>query len=193
MPGDCLGVGECRLLPVAITRRRLEVQQLVVLTLFQAAGRRRYRALVAAVFALDGAGDVDPAQFLDLMVTYAVPEDVGPGPGEEPEAGGNVRPDRGAFRPRGTFARATFHLGPHLVVHLVQRHIADALLVRHPVLLLAAASSYPAACHTPGVPDLSRIPPRARSARLPILSLTAIGGPVTKCTPRGAAGSLSSL
>src|SRR5215470_14813977 len=162
MPGDRFGVGECRLLPVVVARRCLEVQQFVVLALGQAAGRRRDRALVAAVFALDGTGYVDPAQFLDLMVTYAVPEDVVPGPGEEPEAGGNVRPDRGALRSRGAFARAAFHLGPHLVVHLVQRHVADALLVRHPVLLLAAASSYPAACHTPGVPDLSRIPPRAR-------------------------------
>src|SRR5262249_43293526 len=72
-PGDRLGVGKRRLLPVAVARRRLEVQQLVVLALGQAAGRRRDRALVAAVFALDRTGDVDPAQFLDLVITHAVP------------------------------------------------------------------------------------------------------------------------
>src|SRR5262249_58712889 len=154
---DGFGVGQRRLLPVAVARRGLEVQQLVVLALGEAAGRRGHRALVATVFALDRAGDVDPAQLLDLVVTHALPEDVVPGPGEEPEAGRHVRPDGGAFRPRGAFARAAFHLGPHLIAHLVHRHAADPLLVRHRVLLLAAAA--PAALTAPATAPAMPRPP----------------------------------
>src|SRR5258708_7027971 len=103
-PGDRLGVGGRGFLPVAVARRRLEVQQLVVLAFGEAGGRGRDRALVAAVFTLDRAGDVDPAQLLDLVVAHPMPEDVIPRPGEEPEAGGDVRPNGRAFRPAGALA-----------------------------------------------------------------------------------------
>src|SRR6266568_5526933 len=136
MPGDRLGIGERGLFPVAVARRGLEVQQLVVLAFGQAGGRGGDRAPVAAVLALDRAGDVDPAQLLELVVTHAVAEDVVPRPGEEPETGGDVCADRGAFRPRRALARAPVHLGAHLVVHLRRGHVADALVVRHRALLL---------------------------------------------------------
>src|SRR6185437_375816 len=148
VPGDRLGIGERGLLPVGVARRGLEVQQLVVLALGEACGCGRGRALVTAVLTLDRAGDVDPAQLLDLVVAHALTEDDVPRPREEPEAGGDVGPDRGAFRPRCALARAPLHLGPHLVVHLVQGHVADALLVRHGASSTPAASCL-GACHRP--------------------------------------------
>src|SRR5262249_51943440 len=136
VPGDRLGVGKRRLLALVVARRFLELEQVPDLVLDQgAAGRRLDRALVAAVLALDRARHVEAAQLLDRVVEHAVPEDVAPGIGEEPEARRDVGADRRALRPRRALALAALHLLAHLGVHLFQRNVADSLL-RHGALLV---------------------------------------------------------
>src|SRR5882672_506925 len=131
VPGDRLRVGERRLLALVVAGRLLELEQVPHLVLDDRAARRRFhRALVAAVLALHGARDIEAAQLLDRMIEHAVPEDVVPGVGEEPEAGGHVRADRRALGARRALALAALHLPAHLRVHLLERNVADPLL-RH--------------------------------------------------------------
>src|SRR4051794_23291437 len=133
-PGDRLGVRERRPLALVEAIGRLEVQEVVVLSLLQALAAALLGALVAAVLALHRARDVDAAELLDRMVEHAVVEEVAPAVGEEPERRRHVRADGRALRPRRPLARAALHLGAHRVVHRLERHVADPLLLRHVVL-----------------------------------------------------------
>src|SRR5262245_37438527 len=136
VPGDRLGVGERGLLALVVALRFLELEQVPDVVLDQRAARRRLdRALVAAVLAFHRARDVEAAQLLDRVIEHAVPEDVPPGIGEEPEARPDVGADRRALRPRRALALAALHLLAHLGVHLFQRNVADSLL-RHGALLV---------------------------------------------------------
>src|SRR5689334_5644008 len=129
MPGDRLGVGERGLLALVVALRLLEIEQVPDLVLDEVAARRRlHRALIAAILALDRTRHVEAAQLLDGMVEHAVPEDVAPRIGEEPEARGNVRPDCRALRPRCAFALAAIHLASHVRVHLLEGDVTDSLL-----------------------------------------------------------------
>src|SRR5467141_891707 len=131
VPGDCLGIRKRRLLPLVVIAGLLEVQQVLDVILQDGAARGRLdRALIAAVFALNGARYVKPAQLLDRVITHAVLEDVAPGVGKGPEAFGHMRAHRGALGPRRAFALAALHLLAHFSVHLVERDVADSLL-RH--------------------------------------------------------------
>src|SRR5215831_600222 len=128
-PDDRLGIGERRLLSLVVFRRRFEIDQVPDVILDQgAAPGGLLRALVAAIFALHRARDVEPAQLLDGMIEHAVVEEVAPRIGEEPERGRHVRAHRGALRPRRSLALATPHLFLHGGVHLLERDVADALL-----------------------------------------------------------------
>ena len=113
IPGDRLGIGERGLLPLVITRRDLEIDQVRIVVFLQAGLRRLDRALVAAELAQHRARDVDPAQLLDLVVGDAVLEHVAPGIGERPEHRRHMRADRLAFRPRRALARAALEFGQH--------------------------------------------------------------------------------
>ena len=42
-----------------------------------------------------------------------------------------VRAHRRTLRPRRALAPAPLHLGPHLVVHRLERHVADSLFAVH--------------------------------------------------------------
>src|SRR6266581_6505676 len=129
VPGDCLGVRERRFLALVVIAGLLEVQQVLDVILHDGAARGRLdRALIAAVFALNGARYVEPAQFLDGVITNAVPEDVAPGVGKGPEAFGHMRTYRGALGPRRALSLAAFHFLAHLRVHVLQRNVADSLL-----------------------------------------------------------------
>jgi len=141
-PGDRLRVGQGRLLAFAEPGRALEIEQVVVLPLGQALRPGLLRALVPAVLALDRARDVHPAQFLDGVIAYPVAEDRLPGPGEGPEAGGHVRAHGRTLRPRRALPPAPVHLGPHLVVHRLERQVADPLLVTHQDSLEPASHGY---------------------------------------------------
>src|SRR5690242_12970437 len=68
VPGDRFRVGKRRLLALGIPRRLLEIEEILDVVLDHAGARRLYRALVAAVVALDRAGDVQPAQLLDRVI-----------------------------------------------------------------------------------------------------------------------------
>jgi hypothetical protein len=113
IPGDGLGVGERRLLPVVVMRRILEVDEIAVVVLDESLPGCLHRALVAAVLALDRARDIDAAQLLDRVVGNPVLEHVAPGARERPEHGRHVGADRLAFRPRRAFAPAAIELGQH--------------------------------------------------------------------------------
>src|SRR5690606_32005285 len=102
-----------------------------VLAFFEAQAASLLGTLITAVLALDRAGDVDPAQLLDVMIQHTVAKQVVPGVGEEPERGGNVGTDGGAFGPRCAFPGTPCHLFLHLRGHLIQWDIADALLLGH--------------------------------------------------------------
>src|SRR5258708_20085525 len=134
-PGNGLRICERRLFPVVESLRGLEVQQVVVLGLVQALFGGLDRALVAAVLAVDRARDVHPAQLLDAVVAHAGAENALPGTGERPEAGRHVGPDRAALRPGRSLPPAPLHPGPHLEIHLLKGHIADALPGSHRGLL----------------------------------------------------------
>src|SRR5258707_12473410 len=128
VPGDCLGICKRRLLALVVVAGLLEVQQVLDVIFHDgAASGSLDRALIAAVFTLNGARYVEPAQLLDGVIAHAVLEDVAPGVGKGPEAFGNVRTNRGAFRPGRTFPLAAFHLRAHLRIHLLQRNVADSL------------------------------------------------------------------
>src|SRR5688572_10357308 len=77
-PDDRLGVRERRLLAVAVGLGRLEVEELVVLSLDEAGRAALLRALVAAVLALDAARHVHPAQLLQGVIHDALAEEVLP-------------------------------------------------------------------------------------------------------------------
>src|SRR5450432_537727 len=113
-PRDGLGVAERSLLPLAEPVRGLEVQQVVILSFGEALLGRLDRALVTAVLTVDRPRDVDPAQLLDAVIADTGAEDVLPGPGECPEAGGHVGTDRRALRPWRALPATPFHLGAHL-------------------------------------------------------------------------------
>src|SRR5882762_8423543 len=131
VPSDRLGIRKGRLLALVVTAGLLEVQQVLDVILHDSTARGRLdRALIAAVFALNGARYVEPAQLLDGVITHAVLEDVAPGVGKGPEAFGHMRAYRGALRPGRAFSLAAFHFLAHLRVHLFQRNVADSLL-RH--------------------------------------------------------------
>src|SRR5229473_2447038 len=102
VPRDCLGIRKRRLLALVVIAGLLEVQQVLDVILHDGtASGRLDRALIAAVFTLNGARYVEPAQLFDGVITHAVLED---------------------------FAPAAFHLLAHLRVHLLQRNVADSLL-----------------------------------------------------------------
>src|SRR2546426_7792781 len=129
VPGDCLGIRKRRFLPLVIIAGLLEVQQLLDVVLHDGAASGRFdRALIAAVFALNGARYVEPAQLLNGVITHAVLEDVAPGVGEGPEAFGHMRAHRGALGPRRALSLAALHFLAHLRIHLLQRNVADSLL-----------------------------------------------------------------
>src|SRR5690348_1830160 len=134
-PRDRLRVGQGGLLALAEPRRGLEVEQVVVLPLAQALGPGLLRTLVSAVLAVHRAGHVHAAELLDGVIANSVAEDRLPRPREGPEARRNVRAHRRALRPRSALAPAPFHLGPHLVVHCLDRQVADPLLAIHRVSL----------------------------------------------------------
>ena len=95
MPGDGLSIGKRRLLPAIVVGRGLEIDKVLHLVLDHSAGfRGLHRALIATVFALHRARDIEPAQLLDCVVENAVAENVAPGIGEKPEAGGHMRAHR---------------------------------------------------------------------------------------------------
>src|SRR5262249_16849336 len=128
-PNDGLGVGERRLLTFIIFRRLLEIQKVKHLLFDQGAARGcLHRALVAAIFAGDRAGNVEAAQFLDRVIEDAVAENVVPGIGEKPKTGGHNRANGRAFRPRRAFALTALHFRPHFGVHFFERDVADPLL-----------------------------------------------------------------
>src|SRR5437879_5414001 len=128
VPGDRLGIRKRRLLPLVVIAGLLEVQQVLDVVLHDGAASGCFdRALIAAVFALDGARYVEPAQLLGGVITHAVLEDVAPGVGKGPEAFGHMRANRGALRPGRAFALAALHFLAHLRVHLLQRNVADSL------------------------------------------------------------------
>src|SRR5919199_359003 len=133
-PRDRLGVGQGGPLALVEAVGGLEVQEVVVLRLLQALAPALLGALVAAVLALHRARDVDAAELLDLVVEDAVVEQVAPAVGEEPERRRHMRAHGRALRARGALAGAALHLGAHRVVHRLERHVADPLLVRHLVL-----------------------------------------------------------
>src|SRR5882672_2676835 len=129
VPGDCLGIRKRRLLTLVVFTGFLEVQQVLDVILHDGAARGRLdRALIAAVFALNGARYVEPAQLLDGVITNAVLEDVAPGVGKGPEAFGHMRAYRGALGPRRAFSLAALHFRAHFRVHLFQGYVADSLL-----------------------------------------------------------------
>src|SRR6266853_6962178 len=129
VPGDYLGVGKRRLLALVVIAGLLEVQQVLDVILHDGtASGRLDRALIAAVFTLNGARYVEPAQLLDGVVTHAVLEDIAPGVGKGPEAFGHMRAHRGALRPGRALSLAALHLLAHFRVHLLQRNVADSLL-----------------------------------------------------------------
>ncbi len=68
IPDDGAGVGKRGLLARAELVRAGEVQQLVVFLLGESLPSSLDGALHPSVFALDGFGDVDPAEFLDTVV-----------------------------------------------------------------------------------------------------------------------------
>ena len=113
VPGDRLGVGQRRFLPLVVTRRALEIDQVGVVVLLEAGLGRLDRALVAAELAQHRTRDVDAAQLLDLVVGDAVLEHVAPGVGERPERRRHMRANRLAFRPRRSLPRAAFEFGDH--------------------------------------------------------------------------------
>ena len=78
VPGDRLGVGERRLLPLVVVSRLFEIEQVLDVALDDATGGRLDRALVAAVFALHRTRNVQPAHFLDGVVAHTVLEQVAP-------------------------------------------------------------------------------------------------------------------
>src|SRR5882757_3572929 len=98
VPGDCLGIRKRRLLALVVVAGLLEVQQVLDVIFHDGTARSRLdRALIAAVFALNGARYVEPAQLLYGVITHAVLEDVAPRVGEGPEAFGYMRSHRGAL------------------------------------------------------------------------------------------------
>src|SRR3954471_18262390 len=131
VPGDGLGVGERRLLALAVARGLLEVEQVHYVILDHAGASGLDRALVAAVIALYRARYVEAAKLLDRVVAYATVEQIAPRIREGPERRRYVRAHRRALRPRRALTPAAIHFGLHRRVHLLQREIADALLCRH--------------------------------------------------------------
>src|SRR5262245_3577387 len=131
IPGDRLGIGERRLLPLVIAARALEIEEIAVVVLDHALLCRLDRALIAAEFAQHRTRHVNAAEFLDRVIGDAVFEHVTPGIGERPEYGRHMGTDRLAFRPRCAFARAAIELSAHgLIRHLGGIDIADPWL-RH--------------------------------------------------------------
>src|SRR4051794_8067087 len=84
-PGDGLGVRERSLLPVVVQVGGLEVEEFVVLLFPKSRRGGLLGALVAAELALDGPGDVHPAQVLDRMFDDAAVELGLPTVGEGPK------------------------------------------------------------------------------------------------------------
>src|SRR5262249_14321891 len=102
---------------------------------------RLHRALVAAIFAGDRAGNVEAAQFLDRVIEDAIAENVVPGVGEKPETGGDMRTDGRAFPPRRTFALTAPPFPPPLWVPFFQRDVANPLLGHFLTLLWTLSRS----------------------------------------------------
>ena len=113
IPSDRLGVSERGLLPLVVTRRALEIDQVGVVVFLEAGLGRLDRALVAAELAQHRTRDVDAAQLLDVVVGDAVLEYVAPGIGERPERRRHMGADRLAFRPRRPLPRAALEFGDH--------------------------------------------------------------------------------
>src|SRR6266481_9178246 len=65
IPGDRLGIGQLRLLPLVVAARALEIDQVAIVVLDDALFRRLDRALVPAELAQHRARDVDAAELLD--------------------------------------------------------------------------------------------------------------------------------
>src|SRR5262245_43239448 len=141
VPGDRLGVSERGLLALAVARRLLEVEQVHHVILDYAGAGGLDRALVAAVIALHRARHVQAAQLLDGVVAHAAVEEIAPGVRECPERRRHMRAHCRALRARSALAPAAVHLLAHLVIHLLQREIADALLCRHGLLLMCFSSA----------------------------------------------------
>src|SRR5579862_7010294 len=121
IPSNRLGISERRLLPLVVARRAFEIEQVYVIGFLETLLRGFYRALVAAIFALDRARHIDAAQFLDRMVHDAVAKDAVPGLGEGPEGVRNMGADRLAFGPRRAFAPAALELREHLRIRYRRR------------------------------------------------------------------------
>jgi hypothetical protein len=128
VPGNRLRVGKRRLLPVVVEQRTLEIQQVLDMILDQGADLHcLHRPLVAAVLALHRAGYVQSAKLFDRVVADAIAVEVPPRVCEEPEGGWYMRTDSRTLGARRSLPLATLHLDPHIDVHLLDRHVADAL------------------------------------------------------------------
>ncbi len=129
VPDDGAGVGEGDLLPLGELVRVGEVQQLVVFLFGQSLPSSLDGALDPSVFAIDGFGDVDPAEFLDVVVKDAVAKCQTPRLREGPEDVGVVCADRLALRPGRPFPAAPFQLFKHRrILYGCRVDITDTLL-----------------------------------------------------------------
>ena len=109
VPGDGHRPGQGRALAVVEAPRRLEVQDVVDLRLGGALLPGQHGTLAAAVLAVHGLGDVEPAQFLDRVVGHALAEEDLPGIVECLHDRRVVQPDRLALRPRSAEPARALH------------------------------------------------------------------------------------
>ncbi len=101
VPDDCARVAQRGLLPLCVSIRRLELEEVVVVGFGEPLPSSLDGPLDASVVAGDRLRDVDPTELLDLMVEHPVDEGVSPRVGERMEYCGNVRSDRLALGTRG--------------------------------------------------------------------------------------------
>ena len=126
-PDYGFSISECGLLTFTVIGRFFKIHQIIDLCFLQSGLLAFDRALVAAKFANHRARHIEPANFLDGVIEYAVAEHVVPGIGKEPEACRHMRAHRCAFRARRAFYGAAFHLRAHFRGHFIQRDVAYAL------------------------------------------------------------------
>jgi len=142
IPDDCACIGERRLLPGAEFFRVGEVQQLVVLLFGEALPSSLDGALDASIFAIDGFGHINPAQFLERVIHDAVAKRQFPCLGEGPEYIRVVRPDRLALGPGRPFATAPLQLLKHRGIGDRRRiGVGDALFGHRTLLAIGSSRS----------------------------------------------------
>jgi hypothetical protein len=112
-PGDGLGETECGFLAIVVASRLFEVEEILDVIFHENGAERFGRALIAAVGAVDGFGNVETAEFLDGVIANTVDEGIAPGVGERPEDGRNVGTNGVAFWARSAFAAGAIEFGEH--------------------------------------------------------------------------------